>query len=268
MHVITPGSHGQAIRDLQIALNKRSRSRGLPLIKVDGDYGAETAKAVSRVARALGALEATIARPGISVGEQRMILWPLTRSPAQYARARGRAKRAPVVTGRGPRAALAWASLWIGKTEEPPGSNRASWGLTSWQQDLGAWLVGQAWCGTFVGTALKRAGVAGITSRVAGVVLILEDARLGRNGFRSIVYRRSTGQGSVTAGQPGDAIGLFGESTHVGLIERRVPGGWATIEGNTSSSSSGSQSNGGGCFRRTRPDSAVVYIVRPSYPEV
>lgn len=166
-----------------------------------------------------------------------------------------------------PQKALVWARRWIGKTEQPPGSNKGDWGLTQWQQDLGEWLVGQAWCGTFVGTALIRAGVKGINSRVAGVILILDDALNSRNGFKSVVYRRKTGHGSVRAGKPGDAIGLFGESTHVGLIEKRVTGGYQTIEGNTSSGNSGSQSNGGGCYRRTRPDSAVVYIVRPRYPE-
>ncbi len=256
------------VRALQTALNQRSRARGLDTITVDGEYGPATDQAVRRVARALGALEATIAKPGASVGEQRMIRWPLTRSPAQYARARGRAKRAPVDSGTGPLAALAWARQWIGKTEDPPGSNRAPWGLTAWQQAFGSWLVGQAWCGVLCGTALVNAGVKAVNSRVAGVVLILEDALHGRNGMDHVVYRRRTGWGGVTAGKPGDLVGLFGEGTHVGMIERRVPGGWQTIEGNTSPGAGGSQNAGGGCFRRIRPDSAVVYIVRPSYPEV
>lgn len=267
MDTLKLGSKGRDVRELQAAINARAKGRGLPTVVVDGEYGRATEKAAERIARALGALEATISKPGTSVGEQRIIRWPLSRSPAQYARARGRAKRAPVVSGTGPQAALAWARQWVGKTEQPAGSNRAPWGLTDWQQALGSWLVGQAWCGVYCGTALKNAGVQGVTSRVAGVVLILDDAMNSRNGMRSVLYRRQTGHGDVGFGRPGDLVGLFGESTHVGMIEKRVPGGWQTLEGNTSAGNSGSQSNGGGCFRRTRPDSAVVYIVRPAYPE-
>jgi hypothetical protein len=58
---------------------------------------------------------------------------------------------------------------------------------------------------------------------------------------------------------------LFGTSTHVGLIEKRVPSGYQTIEGNTSPGNAGSQSNGGGCFRRVRPYSSVVACCRPRY---
>lgn len=163
-----------------------------------------------------------------------------------------------------PAKAVAWARSQRGTTESPAGSNKGP-KITAWQEAFGSWLVGQPWCGVFVGTALKRAGVK-VTGRVAGVVLILEDARLGRNGFKSIVYRRSTGQGRVDAGAPGDAIGMFGESTHVELIQRRVSGGYLTVGGNTSPGTVGSQSNGGGVFERVREDSQVAYIVRPDYP--
>lgn len=267
MQILKPGSTGPDVHALQRAINQRARARRLDLeVHVDGVYGPRTEKAAQRVARALGALEATITRPGTSVGEQRIIRWPVTRTPAQLARARGRAKAVQLpAVGAGPQAALAWARQWVGKTEDPSGSNRAPWGLTAWQNMLGSWLVGQAWCGTFVGTAMMKAGVKGVTSRVAAVVLILDDALHSRNGMRSVVYRRKTASGAVSAGQPGDLLGLFGERVHVAMIERRVPGGYQTIEGNTSPGTGGSQSNGGGCFRRTRPDSAVVYIVRPDY---
>jgi hypothetical protein len=98
-------------------------------------------------------------------------------------------------------------------------------------------------------------------------VLILDDAIHGRNGMKAVLYRRSAGMGDVSFGRPGDLLGLFGESTHVAMVERRVVGGYQTIEGNTSPGNAGSQANGGGCFRRLRPDSAVVYVVRPNYPE-
>lgn len=260
------GAKRPAVASFQRGYNERAKQRpGWPTLVVDSECGPATMDAAQRACRALGAMELTltIARKTrtISVGMQRMVRWPEKRSRAQLNRARSRS----AAESTGPHVALAWARQYIGKTENPPGSNRAPWGLTQWQSSLGSWLVGQAWCGTFVGTALMRAGVQGINSRVAGVILILDDALNGRNGWKSVTYRRRTGTGSVSAGLPGDAIGLFGESTHVGLIEKRVPGGYQTIEGNTSSGSSGSQSNGGGCFRRIRPDSAVVYIARPDW---
>lgn len=226
-------------------------------VEVDGEYGPVTRAAarawVDRVGGSLRAFD----RRGLTRKMQRVLRGYRTVPAAWKVRAQRRA--------RGPHAALRWAAQWVGKTERPPGSNRAPWGLTEWQQNLGSWLVGQPWCGVFVGTALKHAGVKGITSRVAGVILILEDARLGRNGFKKIVYRRSTGEGSLSKAKPGDAVGLFGESTHVGLIEAVGDGGFHTIEGNTSPGNVGSQSNGGGVFRRFRPFSDVAYVARPAY---
>lgn len=68
--------------------------------------------------------------------------------------------------------------------------------------------------------------------------------------------------------QPGDVV-LFdwdgGESDHVGIVEKNFGSYIQTIEGNTSSGSSGSQSNGGGVYRRTRAWSTVVCIVRPNW---
>jgi hypothetical protein len=260
------GAKRAAVTLFQRGYNERAEHRpGWPRIVVDGECGPDTMDAALRAGYGLGAMSSTLALARatrtVSVGLQRMVRWPEKRSKAQLDRARVRAKQPET----GPEAALEWARRWIGRTEQPPGSNKAGWGLTEWQYALGSWLVGQAWCGVFAGTALKNAGVKGITSRVAAVLLILDDALNGRNGFERAVFRRKTGHGSVADGRPGDLVGLFGETTHVGMIEKRVAGGYQTIEGNTSSGSSGSQSNGGGCFRRTRPDSAVVYIVRPKW---
>lgn len=94
MRALKVGTHGTDVRHLQTALNARSRARGLPTIKVDGVFGSSTDIAVQRVARALGASESTIRKPGATIGEQRIIRWPATRNPAQRARARSRAKNA------------------------------------------------------------------------------------------------------------------------------------------------------------------------------
>lgn len=69
--------------------------------------------------------------------------------------------------------------------------------------------------------------------------------------------------------KPGDIV-LFdwegnGNPDHVGFIEKNCGSYAQTIEGNTSSGSSGSQSNGGGVYRRTRSWGTIIAIIRPSY---
>lgn len=254
------GDRRWAVRFLQRALNKRSKARGFPFITVDGILGDETLLAVQRVGRALGALESTLAiarrDQTVSIGLQRMIRFPALRNPKQLQRARDR-KAAEENRDRGPLAALAEAKRCLGRTE---------WTNRSWVMSIiracGGWTFRVPWCGCFVHHCLKAAGVSGITSRLASVNLTLLDGLAGRNGMRSCVYRRSTEHGSVSRGQPGDVIGLFGESTHMALIVKRVPGGYRTREGNTSNASA---ANGGTVAEKTRPDSAVAYIVRPRY---
>lgn len=247
------------VRKKQKGLDVKRLQKELGVI-ADGEYGPITAGAAKDKARSLGVLSSTL-RLGVTVGVQNLILGNTHQSKSQKRRAKKRAAKAV-----GPAAAVKWASRWVGKTESPYGSNTAPWGLTSWQRAFGSWLVGAAWCGVFVGTALKNAGVKGINSRVASVALIIEDAIAGRNGWARVIYRRSTRAGSVTAGQRGDAVGLFSENTHVELIDHPVPGGYATIGGNTSPApGSGSESNGGGVYRRFRSYSDVAYIARPRY---
>ncbi|MEU3074382.1 peptidoglycan-binding protein [Streptomyces laurentii] len=54
---------------------------------------------------------------------------------------------------------------------------------------------------------------------------------------------------------------------HVGIVTEDSPAGANihTIEGNTSSGNSGSQGNGDGCYRRTRPRTYVLGFGRPAY---
>lgn len=239
-------------------------------IKVDGVYGEATRDATETLLYALGIAQSALDHGltpwlRVKIRDRQLNTAELRRMKERTGWRRRLRKKHAKPKASQPQAALAFLRKYIGKTENPAGSNRAPWGLTDWQSDFGSYLVGAAWCGVAAGTALKHAGVKGINARVASVALILDDALNGRNGFRSCVFRRRTGRGSLSAARPGDVAGLFGEGTHTGIIEKRVPGGFVLLEGNTSPGNSGSQANGGGVWRRTRPDSAVVFIARPNY---
>ncbi|WP_298049682.1 CHAP domain-containing protein [uncultured Bifidobacterium sp.] len=72
---------------------------------------------------------------------------------------------------------------------------------------------------------------------------------------------------------PGDLV-MFdwnhdGVADHIGLVEVNHPDeGWMqTVEGNTSPGTSGSQSNGGGVYRRARNYSSIIGVARPYYNE-
>lgn len=74
--------------------------------------------------------------------------------------------------------------------------------------------------------------------------------------------------------EPGDLVlfdwGGDGLADHVGIVEENHPdeGYMTTIEGNTSSGSAGSQSNGGVVARRQRGYGSICCVVRPSYDGV
>lgn len=158
----------------------------------------------------------------------------------------------------GPNAALRWALDQVGTHEDPAGSNRGP-GITSWQNHFGSWLIGQPWCGVFVGTAVERAG-GDVTARVAAVAFIEDDAKRGINGFRAWITTHADAR-------PGDAVVLFGRGVHVGMVVSvdRARGIVHTVEGNTSPGTSGSQANGGGVYKRERRFSDVHGYARPRY---
>lgn len=122
----------------------------------------------------------------------------------------------------------------------------------------------QPWCGSFVKFVLDRTGTRGEPSPVwtpGGV-----------KGYMSVGrFIPRTGNP-----RPGDVVFFdFGGSTspdatdHVGFVESvdssSTSGAVICIEGNTSSGAAGSQSNGGGCWRRHRSRNIIVGFGRPLY---
>lgn len=256
----------KANKALQKGINKWAEQLRYELrIKVDGEIGPQTLRAARIVGYSLGIGPNN--RKGLKKGKitanlRRLLRHDRKRSAKELKRAKrreGYRKKTRAKLKGGPNKAVQWLMQYRGKTENPPGSNMAPWGLTEWQRSLGSWLVGQPWCGVAVGKALQAAGVKGINSRVAGVALIEEDAKAGRNGFKS--------WHGPTEGKRGDAVVLFGYGVHVGLIRKRIPGvGYLTVEGNTSSGVAGSQDNGGGVWPRLRTFGSVRGCARPAFP--
>lgn len=144
---------------------------------------------------------------------------------------------------------LAIARKEIGTTEHPPGSNMNKYG--AWYQ-----MNGVFWCAEFVSWVFAKAGIPQI--RYAHC----NDAA--RN-FRSGAW--GTWHGPNTRAKPGDVI-IFdwdrnGNYDHTGIVVDD-DGHWlTTIEGNTSPSNAGSQSNGDGVYLKKRDRFGVLGFGRP-----
>jgi hypothetical protein len=154
---------------------------------------------------------------------------------------------APVVSPR--QVALDHMQARLGYTEDPANSNcddRPDGIRTS--QDhcaAGTWLRGEPWCGCWCFYALETAGVQGIDYTLASVSQIQQYARSASKCFRAWTTDRS----KVT---PGDLV-TMGGAAHVEMVRGfDSSGNTLTYGGNTSPGTSGSQSNGGGAYARTR----------------
>ena len=129
----------------------------------------------------------------------------------------------------------------LGNTESPANSNRTKYG--KWYG-----LDGQPWCMMFVQWCFNQAGLT-LPHRTANCSDMLS------------WYRTYAPERIVAMPQPRDIIIYnFG---HTGIVESAAATTVTAIEGNTSAGDSGSQSNGGGVFRRTRSKSLVTAYIRP-----
>lgn len=148
-------------------------------------------------------------------------------------------------------------------------------GYTRWRDPkqgtkYGRWYAGKtgtAWfgnngvsfCGMFASWCLAQAGVPEPAPGQFAYVPYAISAY--QNNSRRIWKIRDA--------RPGDLVCFDwngdGVADHIGIVELNKGTYVQTIEGNTSSGTSGSQSNGGGVYRRTRYWSTVMAILRPNY---
>jgi hypothetical protein len=150
-----------------------------------------------------------------------------------------------------------WHDTHLGITESPADSNcdSRSDGIRTSQDGCanGTWLRYQPWCGCWAWSGLYAAGkVNKGDSWLASVASIEDYARAGNGPFKGW-----TTDGSKA--KKGDLVVLFGRGQHVGTV-RSIDSNYAyTWEGNTSSGSGGSQSNGGGSYKRSRSRHGETY---------
>jgi hypothetical protein len=150
-----------------------------------------------------------------------------------------------------------WHDSHLGITESPSDSNcdSRSDGIRTSQDGCanGTWLRNQPWCGCWAWSGLYAAGkVKKGESWLASVASIEDYAKAAKGPFRGWTT-------DGTKAKKGDLVVLFGRGQHVGTV-RSIDANYAhTWEGNTSSGSGGSQSNGGGSYKRSRSRHSETY---------
>lgn len=148
---------------------------------------------------------------------------------------------------------------YIALNDPEPGSKYGRWLAKKTGQ---SWLAGYSpsvpWCALFVSWVLDQAGQTCAGTPTASCLTI-------RDGAKKAGLIRKNKKDA----KPGDLV-LYdwdgnGNPDHVGIVEKAYSGYVQAIEGNTSSGNSGSQSNGGGVYRRTRDWGCVIAVVAVPY---
>lgn len=148
---------------------------------------------------------------------------------------------------------LDWCRRHLGYVEGPRNNETPFGAHTGYQF--------QPWCGSFTDTGFDEIGMGSEPSSVY--------TPSGAAGYQRAGAWISRG-GPV---QPGDVVYFDWQGgtsargvDHVGIVEAVLPDGRIqTIEGNTSATDRGSQSNGGGVYRRQRPRGVIAGFGRPHY---
>ena len=145
---------------------------------------------------------------------------------------------------------LSIANSQIGVTEWPANSNKVVYNTWFYGRQVSG--ADYPWCMAFVQWCFNQNGTP-LPFKTASCSALLN------------WYKKNKPKQVVTKPEPGDIIIYnFG---HTGILEKVVGVNIVAIEGNTSSTNSGSQSNGGGVFRRTRSKNTVTGYIRPIVKE-
>ena len=162
------------------------------------------------------------------------------------------------------KAVMRLAILQKGYCEKPAGSNRTKFGAY-----IGA--NGQAWCASYEYWCGDKAAGANPIGRSASAAYI-QEATVAKGG--KWVMKKTSSKATRGVGQSkakfGDIVSFdFGKfncwRAHTAFVIGRSGSDYICIEGNTSPSERGSQSNGGCVAIRRRRYTDVCSIVRPNY---
>lgn len=136
----------------------------------------------------------------------------------------------------------------LGTTERPANSNNVKYNTWFYGREVRDTATTKyAWCMAFVQWCFDQAGrrLPYITASCSALLNW---------------YRQNKPECIVTVPMPGDIIIYnFG---HTGIVESVAGSTITAIEGNTSAGEAGSQSNGGGVFRRKRSKTLVTAYIR------
>ena len=126
----------------------------------------------------------------------------------------------------------------------------------------GKWygMDGQPWCAMFVSWVFNQSGY---SKRIAAST---------EKGFASCDaglkwFAKKNKLVPIGQAQAGDIVFFQfdndAQPDHVGIVVKNTGKQLVCVEGNTSSDKKGSQSNGGGVYRKKRPYSVVMAVARP-----
>lgn len=145
---------------------------------------------------------------------------------------------------------LSTARKQLGTKESPVNSNNVKY--NTWYYGRAVSGKDYSWCMAFVQWCFDQIGYR-LPYMTASCSALLN------------WYKNNKPECIVSEPLPGDIIIYkFG---HTGILESVSTSTITAIEGNTSSGNAGSQSNGGGVFRRVRSKALVTAYIRP-YPEM
>jgi hypothetical protein len=160
---------------------------------------------------------------------------------------------------------LATAAAEIGTTENPPNSNTVKY--NDWYYGRRVSGSNYAWCSVFVTWCFYQSGLIALTwgTLNAAKQAVAEGAK----NWKPLAQSKNAW---FTSGyKPGDVVvfDFDGNKTidHVGIVESVSADGktLTCLEGNTSASTAGSQSNGSCVARKTRSVTIVHGVFRPDY---
>lgn len=163
---------------------------------------------------------------------------------------------------------LALAKKQVGVTESPKNSNNVKY--NTWF--YGKKVNGEAypWCCAFINWLFNELDSNQLFcdgKKVGYCPTVHEWAKTNN----LVIYDKTKSASCLKNGKPGDLVlfdwsGGHSSRDHIGIIvSKNSDGSYTTIEGNTSPTNAGSQSNGEGVYKKVRATRFISVIIRPNY---